>query len=178
MTLRSLRILAPVVALLAIVLPAAATAARADLTVDRGIVQSVADGQIVLRALDGGVESFTVAATTRVKLNGVRVALAEIQPGFVAAVVHDGLAAATLIRAFGRPTVTERGIVTVLARASITFRTSAGTLVTVPLTAATRFRFRGLLARRTLARPGALVAVRQIGGGPATVVNVLERARA
>lgn len=179
MTIRSLRVLVPIVAVLAIALPAAGGAARADLTVDRGVVQSVAGDQIVLRALDGGVATFAVAPTTRVKLNGIVVALADIRPGFVASVVHDGTAPATLIRAFGVPAVTtERGIVTVLTRTSITFRTAAGTLVAVPLTATTRFRFRGVPAPRYLARPGSRVAVRHIGGGPATVVNVLERTRA
>jgi hypothetical protein len=179
MTLRTLRLLTVAVALLALVLPAAGTAATADVTIDRGVVQSVGSGQIVLRALDGNVASLTVSPTTRVRLNGVRVPLSEIRPGFVAAVTHDGTAPALLIRAFGkRASVTDRGVVTALTRSGITLQTAGGATVTVSLDTSTRFRFHGLPGGRFLARPGALVAVRHPVDGPAKVVNVLKRARA
>ena len=44
--------------------------------------------------------------------------------------------------------------------------------------AITRFKFRGVPARRALARPGAQVAVTHAADAPATVVNVLKRAGA
>ena len=88
MTLRPFRSLVVAIAVLAFALPAASTAARVDPTTDRGVVQSVGSDQIVLRALDGSVVSFAVSSATRVKLNGVQVSLADIQPGFVASVVH------------------------------------------------------------------------------------------
>ena len=72
MTLRLFRPFAITIAVLALALPAVGGAATADLTTDRGVVQSVGAGQIVLRALDGSAESFTVSPVTRVKLNGVR----------------------------------------------------------------------------------------------------------
>ena len=179
MTLGALRLLTVALVLLALALPAGGLAAEADVTTDRGIVQSVGAGQIVLRALDGSVVSFTVSPATRVKLNGVRASLANVRPGSVASVVHDGSAPAVVIRAFGRPvTVTERGVVIALTRTAITLRAGGGATVTVSLDTNTRFRFLGSAARRFLARPGAIVAVTHPVDGPATVVNVLERTRA
>jgi hypothetical protein len=179
MTLRPLRLLTVAIAVLALALPAAGMSAVGDVTTDRGVVQSVGSGQIVLAALDGSVVSFAVSPTTRVKLNGVRVSLAEIRPGFVATVTHKGTAPAILIRAFGQPAkVTDRGIVTALTRSAITLRTSGGATVSVSLDPSTRFRFLGLPAKRFLARPGALVAVTHTVDAPAKVVNVLKRAGA
>jgi hypothetical protein len=181
MTLRPLRLLTVASAVLALALPAAGMAATGDVTTDRGVVQSVSveSGQIVLRALDGSVVSFAVSPSTRVKLNGVRVALADIQPGFVAGVVHDGAAPAVLIRAFGKPAkVTDRGAVTALTRSSITLQTADGVTVTIALDPSTQFRRLGLPAKRFLARPGALVGVTHAVDGPAKVVNIVKRARA
>lgn len=179
MMLRLFRPFAIVIAVLALALPAVGGAATADLTTDRGVVQSVGAGQIVLRALDGSAESFTVSSVTRVKLNGVRASLSDIRPGFVAAVVHDGSAPAVLIRAFGTQViVTERGVVTALTKSAITLRTAGGATVSISLEPSTRFRFLGLPARRFLARPGAYVAVMHAVDAPAKLVNILKRARA
>ena len=132
----------------------------------------------MLRALDGSVVSFAVSSATRVKLNGVQVSLADIQPGFVASVVHRGRAPATVIRAFGKPaTVTDRGVVTALDKTAITLRTAAGATISVPLDAGTRFRL-GEPGKRAFARPGALVAVQHAADGAARIVNVLKRAGA
>ena len=179
MTLRTLRLLTVTLALLGLILPAAGMAATAEMTTDRGVVQSVDSGQIVLRALDGSVQSFAVSLVTRVKLNGARVSLADIKPGFVAAVVHDGTDPAVVIRAFGRQVVvTERGVVTALTRSAITLRLVGGATITVSLDSSTRFRRLGLPTKRFLARPGALVAVTHAVDAPARVVNVLKRAGA
>jgi hypothetical protein len=179
MTLRTLRLLTVASAVLALALPAAGIAATADTTTDRGVVQSVEAQQIVLRALDGSVVSFAISSTTRVKLNGVRVSLAAIKPGFVATVVHNGGAPAVVIRAFGKPVrVTDRGVVTSLTKSAITLQTAGGATITVSLDASTQFRRLGLPAKRFLARAGALVAVTHAGNAPARVVNVLKRAGA
>jgi hypothetical protein len=179
MTLRHFRSLVVAIAVLAFALPAASTAARVDPTTDRGVVQSVGSDQIVLRALDGSVVSFAVSSATRVKLNGVQVSLADIQPGFVASVVHRGRAPATVIRAFGKPaTVTDRGVVTALDKTAITLRTAGGATISTPLDAGTRFRLGGAPGKRAFARPGALVAVQHAADGPARIVNVLKRAGA
>jgi hypothetical protein len=180
MKLRALRLVMVAIVVLALAVPAAGIAATAAVTADRGVVQSVVgSGQIVLRALDGSVVSFAVSPKTRVKLNGVRVSLVDIKPGFVATVVHNGSAPAVLIRAFGKPAVvTDRGVVTALTKSAITLRTVAGAVVTVSLDPNTRFRFLGLPAKRSRARPGAFVAVKHAVNAPATVVNVLKRAGA
>lgn len=179
MTLRTLRLLTVVSAVLALAVPAAGMAATADTTTDRGVIQSVESQQIVLRALDGSTVSFAISPTTRVKLNGVRVSLADIKPGFVATVTHNGSAPAVVIRAFGKPAnVTDRGVVTALSKFAITLQTAAGGTITVSLDPNTRFRRLGLIVKRALARPGALVAVTHAGNAPARVVNVLKRAGA
>ena len=178
MTLRSLRFLTAVAAVLALAIPAAAQSAPSDLTNDQGIVQSVGPTQIELRALDGTVASFAVSQTTRVRVNGQPGQLIDIRPGYVATVMHNGNQPAVLIRAFGRPAlITSRGIVSALTRTSITIGSDTG-LVTIPLDRATVFRFRGDPGFRWQARPGALVVVRYRDGGPAKSVNVLKRARA
>jgi hypothetical protein len=179
MMLRPLRLLTVVIAVLALALPAVGVAAASDVTMDRGVVQSVGSAQIVLAALDGSVVTFAVSPKTRVKLNGVRVSLADIRPGFVATVTHNGTKPAVLIRAFGKPArVTERGVVTALTKSAITLRAVGGAIVSVSLDTSTRFRFLGLPAKRFLARPGARVAVTHTVDGPAKVVNVLKRAGA
>jgi hypothetical protein len=166
-----------VVLALALAAPAVAAAANAELTRDRGVVQSVDAGQIVLRALDGTVAAFPLGSATRVFLNGVRVTLAEIRPGLVATVVHDGAEPAVAVRATGTTLVTDRGTVVALTRSEIVLATALSGSVTIPLDARTRFRLRGRPVRRAAARAGAVVAVKHPPGGPATRVNVLKRAR-
>ena len=179
MTFGPIRLLLAVAAAAALALPAIGTAAATDVTTDRGIVESVGVGQIVLRSLDGSVEAFAIGPATRVKVNGVPASIADVKRGFVATVAHDGSAPALAVRAFGREdTVTDRGIVTALTREAITLRTPIGVEVTIPLDGATRFRFRGFPAPRFLARQGAVVSVKHLPGGTARVVDVIKRARA
>jgi len=124
MTLRNLRLLTAVAAVLALAIPAAALSAPSDLTSDQGIVQSVTPIQIELRALDGNVASFAVSDATRVRINGQPGQLTEIRPGYVATVIHNGDRPAVVIRAFGRPAlITSRGIVSSLTRTSISVDT-------------------------------------------------------
>jgi hypothetical protein len=179
MLTRSLRWLTVAVALVALALPAASLAGSQVRSADRGVVQSVDTGQIVLRALDGGVVSFSVLPGTVVRLNGSRATIADVRPGFVARVVHDARAHALRIEAFGAPAATtDRGLVTAISKSSITLRLAGGGGVTLALDANTRFRLHGVPSRRQLARPGAQVTVTHAADAPATVVNVLKRAGA
>jgi hypothetical protein len=179
MTIRLLRLLTVAAALLALALPAAGVAASGDKPVDRGVVQSVSQTQIVLTALDGSVLAFSVSPDTRVRLNGSRATLGDIRPGFVANVTHNRRARAIAIMAFGTPaTVTDRGTVTTLTPSAITLRTPGGDSLSFAIDRNTRFRFQGLPARRFAARPGALVTVTHATDAPALVVNVLKRAGA
>ena len=179
MLIRPLRLLIVAVVLVALVVPAASLAAASDRITDRGVVQSIDSSQIVLRALDGAVVTYSIVPGTVVRLNGAPAAIADIRPGFVARVVHDARAHALVIAAFGAPvTTTDRGVVTVISRNAITLRVAGGGGLTVALNAGTRFKFRGAPARRALVRPGAQVAVTHAADAPATVVNVLKRAGA
>jgi len=157
-----------------LVLPGTSGAATTALQLDRGVVQSISDTQIELRALDGAVLSLAIGPATRLRLNGAPASLVQIRPGFVAEVLHRGARPAVVVRAFGTvPILVDRGLVTSLSRMSITVRTNAGTAVTIPLDAGTRFRRLGRPVARAAARPGARVAVRHPEGGPARVVTVL-----
>ena len=179
MLTRSLRLLTVIVALVALAAPAAALAGPREKGSERGVVQQVDSSQIVLRALDGGVVTFSVSPGTVVRLNGTRAAITDIRPGFVARVVHDAAARALVIEAFGAPAVTtDRGTVAAIAKHAITLRLGSGSTITFVLDANTRFRFHGAPSRRQLAKPGAQVAVTHTSGGLATVVNVLKRAGA
>jgi len=183
MTIRLLRLLSVSAALLALAVPAAGVAAPGGKPVDRGIVQSVNRSQIVLTALDGSVLSFSVSRSTRVRINGAPASLGGVRPGSVANVVHDRRARAILIEVFGTPApapvaVTDRGVVTALGPTAITLRTEGGGALTLTLDGSTRFLFQGLPAKRSLARPGALVTISHATDAPALVVNVLKRAGA
>ncbi len=141
MKIRPLRLLIATVAVLAVTAPATAVAATSGLTSEKGIVQSVDATHIELRALDGSVVSFAVAARTRVKVNGVSARLTDIKPGYVATVTHNGDRPAVLIRAFGKaPPITSRGVVTSLSKGEITLSTGTGT-VTIELRPSTSLPF-------------------------------------
>lgn len=178
MRLRPFRLLLVGTAVAAFLVPAAAQAAAAERTNERGIVQSIGAEHLELRALDGTVVSFMVSPSTRVILNGRNAPLERIRPGYVAIVSHRGDRIAVLIRAFGKPVVvTRRGVVASLNRRAITVGSDAGP-VTIPLNRRTVFRFRGRPGRPGFARPGALVVVKYAEGSPARIVNVLKRPKA
>lgn len=155
-------------------LPGVASAGTAALRLDRGVVQSITATEIELRALDGSLVTLAIGPATRIRLNGAPATVALVRPGFVAEVLHRGARPAMVVRAFGTvPVLVDRGVVTSLTRTAITLRTDAGTAVTVPLDAATRFRRLGAPVARAAARAGARVAVRHREGGPAKLVTVL-----
>lgn len=153
-----------------------ATAAPGELTIDRGVVQSVSPSRIVLRELDGSTVGIAVGPLTRVLLNGLPAALADIRPGFVAAVAHDGSAPARVIRAFGRmPTTVDRGVVVSVSGRIFTIRTLDGASLTFRVTARTRVRVRGLPATIAAIQPGRLVEVTHTSRGEAIRVAVRGR---
>jgi hypothetical protein len=180
MRIHPLRLLTALAVVLALALPAAGLGARSIVNVDRGVVQSVNAGQIVLRTLDGGSLSFQVVPRSRVRLNGRPASIAEIAAGFVAEVSADRKGHALVIRAFGTSGVvatTDRGVVTAVSKSALTVTTDSGTR-TIALDGNTRFRVIGLPAGRQAVRPGALVTVTHAPEAPAQVVNVLKRAGA
>jgi hypothetical protein len=158
---------------LAIAIPAVASAGTAAMRLERGVVQSISASQIELRALDGSVVALTIGPRTRIRLNGSPAGIARIRPGFVAEVLHRGARPAVVVRAFGTvPVVVDRGIVTALTPTSITVQTDEA-VVTVPLSRTTRFLRRGRPVTSLAAGPGARVAVRYPEGEPARLVRVL-----
>jgi hypothetical protein len=70
-------------------------------TTDRGIVQAVRHGRLVLRELDGSTVTIRVDRSTQIFLDGRRVRLRAIRRGDVADVTtHAGSGTADVIRAF------------------------------------------------------------------------------
>jgi hypothetical protein len=160
----------------ALSLAGTASAAPRELTIDRGVVQSVSASRIVLRELDGSTVAISVGTRTRVLLNGLPAMLSDIQPGVVAAVAHNGSDPARVIRAFGRiQPIVDRGVVLSAFLREVVIRTPDGRSLTFRVTARTRIRWRGLPATMAAVRPGRFVEVAHTKGGVA--IRIAVRAR-
>ncbi len=167
------------ICLLGALLAAGAASARpGNLVLDRGIVQSVSSGQVVLRALDGSTITITVGPRTRVFLNDSPAALSSIQPGFVAGALHDGARPALYIRAVGRTAqlVVDKGVIMSVSAGGLVLRTSAG-LVTIAVGPATAVQLNGQPATLTDLRPGYIAEVAHKGSDPAPQIRALGRKR-
>jgi hypothetical protein len=172
-------------ALVTLTVAAAAAAAAApaghaqanEPIVDQGVVQSVADRTIVIRALDGSSMSFVVGGATRVLLNGARVTLSTIRPGFVAEVTHRGTGRAFRIRALGRFAAVEHGVVRSVSRQELLLEREGGGELTIPVTRRTKVRRGGVPIGRWAVRPGRRVTVLLAQDGSARVVILRRRDR-
>jgi hypothetical protein len=171
-----MRRLLPVLVAVAAIVAAPATAA--DRVLERGIVQSIDRGAVVLRALDGSRVTVALGDDTRFKLNGRKATLEEIRPGFVAVAVTGGDGPARVLRAFGRVIDRRvRGDVVGVAARALLVRRANGVNVRIRLTTATaawrgdrRVRVRSL-------RRGTRVDVRLAPGGAAHTILVLRTVR-
>ncbi len=162
-----------------LILAGTAKAGVRDLTIDRGIVQSVSASQIVLRELDGSSVGLAVDGTTRVLLNGSPAQFTDIRPGFVAAVGHNGERPALFVRAFGRvETTVDRGVIASVSPGQFVLRRPDGSVLTIRLTAATRIRSNGLPAGPRAIRRGRLARVVHTADGRAKLVQLFGRGRA
>ncbi len=163
-------------ALAGLALSPAASAAAFELQVDRGIVQSVSRSELVLRELDGRTVALAVGASTRVRVNGLPATLADVLPGFVAAVSHDGGAPALSVRAFGRiARVVHRGVVVSASRRSFVLRADSGETLTFQRALRTRVLWRGAPARWSAVRPGRAAEVTHTTSGVALRVVLRPR---
>ena len=165
-----------VACLTTLVVAGTASAGLRDLTIDRGIVQSVSASQIVLRELDGSSVALTVNGATRVLLNGSPAQLADIQPGFVAAVAHNGSKPARAIRAVGRiATTIDRGVIASVSGRQFVLRLVDGSSLTLRITPRTRVRLNGSPATTAAIRPGRLARVMHTADGKAQLVQLVGR---
>jgi hypothetical protein len=137
-----------------------------------GIVQSVGAGVVVVTQIDGSTVGVPVASSTRVFVDGQRVSLTGVQPGFVASAswkagkaagelfVFDPSAAVAVVRS-----VSPRGVVV---------SDAAGNTVTVPVTAKTRVLVDGTPASvRSVAVGDTLVLETPGRGRPAAELRFL-----
>ena len=159
-----------------LVLAGTANAGLRDLTIDRGIVQSVSPAQIVLRELDGSSVTLAVGSATRVLLNGSPAQLTDIRPGFVAAVAHNGPRPARVIRAFGRVAANvDRGVIASVSGREFVLRRGDGSMLTLRVTPSTRVRLNGFPATPAAIRPGRLARVTYTPDGKAKLVQLAGR---
>lgn len=154
-------------------LAAPAPAGAADRVVERGIVQSVAPGGVVLRALDGTELTVPLAADTRYHVNGRPATIAEIRPGFVAEVVTSGSGAAIVVRAFGlveRPI--ERGVIARLVPRGLVLRRGQADTIRIPINDRTVVWRGGLRVPLRTLRRGMVVEVALTANGASRVILV------
>lgn len=159
-------------------LAAAAPAVAADRVVERGIVQSVEPGDVVLRALDGTEITVPLATETRYRVNGRPATIADIRPGFVAEVVTSRSGAAIVVRAFGlveRPV--ERGVIARLAPRGLVLRRGQGDTVRIPINDRTVVWRGGLRVPLRTLRRGMAVDVALTANGAARVILVRRASR-
>jgi hypothetical protein len=154
-----------------------ATATREAASVDKGVVQDVSETAIVLRALDGSTVTLALGPATNVRLNGRPATLADLRPGLVASVTHNGDRPARVVRAFGAVTLVEEGVVDAVTRFDLTLRRADGTLVTIAVGQKTKVRKFGRPARRAAIRPGLAARVTYAPGAPAKLVALARAPR-
>jgi hypothetical protein len=138
---------------------------------DRGIVQWVSPGQVVLRLLDGNSITITIGPRTKVFLNDTAAQLSAIQPGYVASALHDGNRPAVYLRAVGRAQlVVDKGVIAGVSSSSVVLRTAAG-LVTITVGPSTSVQLNGRSARLADLRPGYAAEVSHRGSEPALQIR-------
>jgi hypothetical protein len=153
-------------------LPAAAHAARG---VDRGIVQRVSAGRIVLRALDGSVVVARVTPLTRVLVDGRPAQVRRIEPGFVAEVASTRTGRALVVRAFGRSRRVLEGLIVSASRSAFILRLAGGGLDRIPITSRTRVRLGTSPAGSDVLRAGRRARVLRAADGTALLITVGRR---
>ncbi len=166
-----------IVLLGALLAAGAASARTGNLVLDRGIVQSVSAGQIVLRALDGSTIPITVGPKTKVFLNDAPAPLSAIQPGYVVGALHDGSRPAVYVRAVGRaPLVVDKGVILSVNSGSLVLRTAAGP-VTITVGPSTAVQLNGRSANLADLRPGYAAEVSHRGSEPALQIRAVGKKR-
>jgi hypothetical protein len=150
---------------------------------DRGIVQSVSAGALVLKVLDGSTLVARVDAKTRVFVNGKRAAILAVERGFVAVVTYEPgkrgekAKAAREVQAFGtpRPSSTsagaDSGIVQSVSASGLVLKTlDRRTRLVVRIDKKTRAFVNGKPASILAVEPGFVAVVRRLLGQPAREV--------
>lgn len=152
---------------------AAAPAAAAERVAERGVVQSLDERSIVLRALDGATVTVALRPDTRARLNGVQTTLSEIRPGHVAVVILDEAGEARAVRAFGRAARrVDRGVILRATRAWLVLRQSDGGRVAIGLTPRTSVRRGAVVVARRALRAGQRVEIVRAADGTARRVSI------
>ena len=138
---------------------------------DRGIVQSVSAGELVLKVLDGSTLVARVDAKTRVFVNGKRASILDVERGFVAVVTYEPgkrgekAKAAREVQAFGtpRPSSTpagaDSGIVQSVSASELVLKTLDRSTLAVRIDKRTRAFVNGKPASILAVEPGFVAVV-------------------
>jgi hypothetical protein len=143
--------------------------------IERGIVQSVGNGSIVLRELDGSAVTLAVVPQTQILVNRQPATLADVQVGFVAQVLLFGNGPAVSITAVGvvRPQ-RDRGVVQSVGAASLVLVTASGP-VTIAVGPSTLIQLNGHPAALSDLRAGDVAAAVHTGSSPASEIRAVGR---
>jgi hypothetical protein len=160
------------VTIVALTLAAQSSAAR---LVDRGIVQRVSAGRVVLRALDGSVVVARVTPRTRVLVDDRPAQVQRIEPGFVAEVTSTRTGRALVVRAFGRSRRVLEGLIVSASRSAFILRLAGGGLDRIPITSRTRVRLGTSPAGSDVLRAGRRARVLRAADGTALLITVGRR---
>lgn len=135
---------------------------------ERGVVQSVSAGGLVLKRLDGSTVAVAVDKRTRVLIDGKPASILDVRPGFVAVVSFRGASgqAALEVDAFSTSAAlparveSAAGIVRSVSQAELVLRSLDGSTVRVSLAGETRVLLDGKPASVADLRPGFVAVVR------------------
>jgi hypothetical protein len=144
---------------------------------DRGVVQSVSATGLVLKVLDGSSLTVSIDAKTRVFLDGRRVSILDVRPGFVAVVAYadakrgQPATVAREVRAFSASTpqaafAGSRGTAQSVSPGRLVLETPDGGTRAVPIDKRTRLLLNGKRASLVEIRPGFAVVVAYAGARP------------
>ena len=149
---------------------------------DRGIVQSVSAGELVLKVLDGSTLVAGIDAKTRVFVNGKRASILAVERGFVAVVTYEPgkrgekAKAAREVQAFGTPRPSsapagaDSGIVQSVSASALVLKTLDRSTLVVRIDKKMRAFVNGKAGSILAVKPGFVAVVRRLLGQPAREV--------
>lgn len=135
---------------------------------ERGVVQSVSPGGLVLKTLDGSTVAVAVDERTRVLIDGKPASILDVRPGFVATVSFRGanrqvaleVDAFSTSKALPARVESAAGIVRSVSQAELVLSSLDGSTVRVSLDGETRVLLDGKPASVADLRPGFVAVVR------------------
>jgi hypothetical protein len=138
-------------------------AARAS---ERGVVQSVTETRLVLKALDGSIVTVAIDASTRVLVDGRPASILDVRPGFIAVVAMRGASGkpAVEVQAFSTASGPIAGVVRSVSATRVVLTERSGTRFTLDVETIARVFVDGKRASLAAVRAGFTAVVRPAAG--------------